>query len=148
MLLHRIDLQPSSVVRDACQQSDVVSQVVQATLDLYRRKGFVPPWTGYLAEQDGCIVGTCGFTGPPADGEAEIAYFTFPSNEGKGIARQMAESLMREARQFSIAETFIAHTLPEKGPSATILERLGFECLGVIEHPEDGAIWKWQKNRI
>lgn len=148
MLLHRIDLQPSPCVRDASAQFEVVAQVVQANLDLYERKGFTPPWTGYLAEEEARIVGTCGFAGPPVDGEAEIAYFTFPGNEGKGVAGRMAAALMREARQSAGTEVFIAHTLPAEGPSTAILKRLGFVCLGAIEHPEDGLIWKWREGGV
>ncbi|MBA4015705.1 MAG: hypothetical protein C0483_00810 [Pirellula sp.] len=143
-----IDPRPSPAVGEACEQLDVAAQTVQAALDLYARRGFIPPWICYLAEQEGRIVGSCGFAAPPSHGEAEIAYFTFPGNEGQGIARAMAVALMREARQTGAAETFIAHTLPEEGPSTSILKRLGFECLGVIEHPEDGAIWKWRERRI
>lgn len=124
-----------------------MAQTVAATLDLYQRRGFVLPWVCYLAEQEGRIVGTCGFAGPPVKGEAEIAYFTFPGNEGQGIARRMAVALMREARGATDTGVFIAHTLPQDGPSTSILKRLGFECLGVIQHPEDGAVWKWRQAR-
>src|SRR5262249_54582777 len=99
----------------------------------------------YLAELDAHIVGTCGFAAPPFNGEAEIAYFTFPGNEGKGIASQMAVALMEQARRGGKREVFIAHTLPEEGPSTSILRKLGFECLGIVEHPEDGSIWKWRQ---
>ena len=142
LYLHRIDPEPSSAVRSACAGLDVAAQAVQ---DLYRRRGFVPPWACYLAEKDARIVGTCGFAGPPIHGEAEIAYFTFPGNEGRGIARQMASALMRKARRTAITEVFIAHTLPQEGPSTAILRRLGFEHLGVVEHPEDGVVWKWRE---
>ena len=143
--LHRIDPQPSPAVRDACAGLGAAAQVVQATQDLYRRRGFVPPWACYLAEKDARIVGTCGFAGPPVHGEAENAYFTFPGNEGQGIARQMAAALMREARRTATAEVFIAHTLAQEGPSTAILRRLGFEHLGAVEHPEDGLVWKWRE---
>lgn len=145
--LHRIDPQPSGSVLGLCEQLEIAQQTVQATLDLYRRRGFVPPWVGYLAEENGCIVGSCGFAGPPVEGEAEIAYFTFPGNEGRGIASRMAAALMRGTRRTSVDEVFIAHTLPEEGASPTILKRLGFECLGVVNHPEDGAVWKWRERR-
>ncbi len=147
MRLHRIDPQLSPAVQDACKHLAVASEMVQANLDLYKRKGFVSPWTSYLAEKDGDIVGTCGFAGPPVNGEAEIAYFTFPGNEGKGIASEMAAALMREARKTATAEVFIAHTLPEEGASTMVLKRLGFECVGVIEHPEDGPVWKWREGK-
>lgn len=91
--LHRIDPQLSPAVREACEQTEVVSDTVQAT------------------------------------------------------ASQMAAALMREARRVDATKTFIAHTLPEEGPSTSILKRLGFECLGVIEHPEDGPVWKWRETR-
>jgi len=143
--LHRIDPQPSSIVRDACAEHEVIAQSIQATLELYVRKGFLPPWTCYLAQEGERVVGSCGFAGPPLNGEAEIAYITFPGNEGRGIARQMATALMREARLAAKSEVFIAHTLPEEGPSTSILRRLGFEFQTAIEHPQDGLIWKWRK---
>lgn len=147
MQLHRIDPEPSPAVRDASRQLDVVTRTVELTLDLYRRRGFVLPWVGYLAQEGERIVGSCGFAGPPLDGEAEIAYFTFPGNEGKGIASRMAAAVMQETRRTGATEVFIAHTLPEEGPSTSILKKLGFECLGVIEHPDDGPVWKWRERR-
>jgi [ribosomal protein S5]-alanine N-acetyltransferase len=59
----------------------------------YNSQGFTPPWTGYLAEQDGVIVGSCGFKGAPVNNRVEIAYFTFPEFEGRGLATQMARHL-------------------------------------------------------
>ena len=147
LTLHRIDPQPSPYVRDASEQLEVLVPVVQACLDLYKRKGFTPPWACYLAEMDARIVGTCGFAGPPVNGEAEIAYFTFPGNEGKGVARHMARTLMSEARRSEIPVVFIAHTLPAEGPSTSVLRKLGFVCLGVIQHPEDGPVWKWREDQ-
>ena len=131
----------------ATRGGEVVSQVVEMTLDLYRRKGFVPPWVGYLTEEDGRVVGGCGFAGPPTAGEAEIAYFTFPGNEGRGVATRMAAAMMAATRHTGCTEVFIAHTLPTEGPSRSILRKLGFTCLGVVAHPEDGPIWKWRETR-
>jgi [ribosomal protein S5]-alanine N-acetyltransferase len=145
MVLHRIDPQPTPVVIDACERLDVARQVVSAVLDLYARRGFVPPWACFLAQENGQIVGTCGFAGPPVAGEAEIAYFTFPGQEGRGVAGRMAATLIRLTRQVAAAETFIAHTMPQESASTEILRRLGFECLGTIEHLEDGPVWKWRE---
>lgn len=65
--MHLLRIEPTSslLVREAARNLEVVSQVVEMTLDLYRRKGFVPPWVGYLAEEDGRVVGGCGFAAPP-----------------------------------------------------------------------------------
>lgn len=127
--------------------AEVVQEVVKATVDLYGRRGFVPPFIGYLAEEGGRCVGGCGFAGPPANGEAEIAYFTFPGNEGRGVATRMAKALVALARADAVSGgiRFIAHTLPQEGPSATVLRRLGFVLLGPVEHPEDGTVWKWRE---
>jgi [ribosomal protein S5]-alanine N-acetyltransferase len=128
--------------------AEVVGQVVEATIALYERRGFVPPWTGYLAVEGNEIVGTCGFAGPPRAGEVEIAYFTLPGNEGKGIAKRMAGSLleMTKAEASRQGVQFIAHTLPENGPSTSILRSLRFKLEGEIQHPEDGSVWKWRQS--
>ena len=116
---------------DAPVQSakEVVRQVVDATVALYERRGYVPPWTGYLAVQGDEIVGGCGFAGPPHAGEVEMAYFTFPGNEGKGIAKRMAGQLLEMTRSAALREgvQLIAHTLPENGPSSSILKSLRFK---------------------
>ncbi len=124
----------------------VLTDVIAATTALYGRKGFSPPWIGYVALEADQVVGTCGFAAPADQGEAEIAYFTFPGAEGKGVATRMATALMSLAQERAQSQgiCFIAHTLPEKGASASILAKLGFAFLGVTVHPEDGEVWKWK----
>lgn len=56
--------------------AEVVKEVIESTVALYGRRGYQPPWIGYLAVEADEIVGTCGFAGPPNAGETEIAYFT------------------------------------------------------------------------
>ena len=126
---------------------EVVNQVIEATVALYERRGFVPPWTGYLALEGQEIVGTCGFAGPPHDGEVEIAYFTLPGHEGQGIAKRMARSLLSLTGPTAVLQQvqYMAHTLPEDGPSTSILKSLGFEWAGELQHPEDGRVWKWRQ---
>ena len=53
--------------------------------------GGVPdmPWAGYLAEENGSLVGTCAFKAPPDSRGVEIAYFTFPQFEGRGVATKL-----------------------------------------------------------
>jgi hypothetical protein len=140
MKLHGIDPDPSQMVRNACPQTEVAEQIVEATLELYKRKGFIPPWTGYLAEKDRQIVGICGFCGLPQNGEAELAYFTFPGNENKGIATQMAAALILESRRTASGEIFISHTDTRGRAIDYDSQKPGFECLGIIEHPDDGSI--------
>lgn len=103
-------------------------------------------WGGYLAlEEPGVrLVGTCAFTGPPgADGAVEIAYFTFPGNEGRGIATEMARDLLALASSAPSVRRVIAHTLLEPGPSSRILEKLGFEPNGEADDSDAGRVRRW-----
>lgn len=119
-------------------------EAVEATVALYRRVGFRPPWIGYLATTDGGVVGTCGFAAPPHQGDVEIAYYTFPDHEGRGIATAMAAELIAIARRQSSPVRLIAHTLVERNASHRVLEKLGFTAAGPVEHPEDGTVLLWR----
>jgi len=145
--MHLVPIEHDGIVAIAAEDpSNSVASVVEQVTALYGRRGFEPPWICYLAEEEGTWVGSCGFAGPPADGEAEIAYYTFPGREGQGIGTRIAAALI--ALSASAASLrglrFIAHTLPQEGASTRILRRLGFELLGPIDHPEDGTVWKWR----
>lgn len=122
----------------------VAAEIVEVTIQLYRAVGYEPPWIGYLAIEDGICVGTCGFKSPPQSNRVEIAYFTFPEHESRGVATRMASELIRLAKRTKPAVTVTAQTLPEKNASTSILQKLGFRLVGSIEHPEDGLVWEWQ----
>lgn len=121
-------------------------EVLEATVRLYGRRGFQPPWIGYVAIERHKVVGSCGFAAAPDRSEAEIAYFTFPGNEARGVATRMATALMNCARDQARTGgvRFIAHTLPANSPSTTVLRKLGFTLMGTVVHPEDGEVWKWR----
>jgi RimJ/RimL family protein N-acetyltransferase len=126
----------------------VVRQVAEATLVLQERTGAREPWVGYLARRgaDGAVVGTCAFTGQPsgAEGCVEIAYFTFPGHEGRGLATAMARALVRIARDAAGVGEVVAHTLPgEEGASARVLRRLGFRVAAPVRDAEHGEVWRW-----
>ncbi len=122
----------------------VAAEVVEATTQLYRAVGYEPPWIGYLAIENGICVGTCGFKSPPQDNRVEIAYFTFPGNESRGVARRMASELIRLALDKMPAVIVAAQTLPEESASTSVLKKLLFRLVGTVEHPEDGLVWEWQ----
>ncbi len=121
----------------------IATSVIGATVQLYARCGYVEPWVGYLAAEEENCVGACGFTSPPAGGVVEIAYFTFPDFERRGIATRMAQRLISIARECDPSVKIIAHTLTEENASNHILKKLGFAFAGTIDHPEDGKIWEW-----
>jgi RimJ/RimL family protein N-acetyltransferase len=73
----------------------------------------------------------------------EIAYFTFPGNEGQGMAISMANQLIELAMRADPTVQIFAHTLPELNASTRVLEKLGFKKTNEIAHPEDGRVWEW-----
>ncbi len=124
---------------------EVATTVVAATVQMYARQGYVEPWVGYLAIEGGKCAGGCGFISPPAEDVVEIAYFTFPDFERRGIATRMVQRLIAIAQECDPSVRIIAHTLTEENASNHILKKLGFAFTGTIDHPEDGKIWEWSK---
>ena len=122
----------------------IAAQVIEATTGLYRMVGYEPPWIGYLALENGTCAGTCGFKSPPQNNRVEIAYFTFPGHESRGVATRMATELIRLALNESPDLIVAAQTLPEENASTSILKKLRFHLVGTVEHPEDGLVWEWQ----
>ena len=128
------------------EQEATARDAVTQTLSLVARLPRAPRWGGYLAadEETGRVIGTCGFKhGPEESGRVEIAYFTFPGNEGKGYATAMATELLHMALGSHEVREVIAHTLPGPNASTRILEKIGLRCTGPVEHSEDGTIWRW-----
>ena len=123
-------------------------EVCQAMAALYQTSGFSPPWIGYLGWKEGVVVGTCAFKSAPRGGEVEIAYFTFPEHEGRGIATEMARSLVAMAHEADPKLAVTAQTLPEENASTAILRKLDFELLGTVRHPEDGPVWQWRLDAV
>lgn len=132
------------VVSQRIQSSDFLKELCNQTISMYPNGSPILPWIGYLAEEQGVFVGTCAFKTPPVSNEVEIAYFTFPENEGRGVATSMAQSLVDIAAKNGV-ERIKAQTLPEKNASTRILEKLGFRFSGQVMHPEDGEVWEWVK---
>lgn len=122
------------------QAADVCAQ----TVALYRSIGFNPPWVGYLAMHGLQLVGTCAFASAPNDDRVEIAYFTFPEFEGRGIATSMATKLIEIAQASDDHPMVFAQTLPVVNASNSILKKLGFKFAGEVSHPEEGIVWEWQ----
>lgn len=83
----------------------------------------------------------------PRDGRVEIAYFTFPASQARGVATAMAAALVGIARRHDPSISVAAQTLPERNASHRILEKLGFRHIDTIEHPEDGVVWEWRLDR-
>lgn len=98
-----------------------------------------------LADGD-TVVGKGGFKGPPtADGVVEIAYGVIPDYQGKGYATEAAEALTAYAFNSGKVRVVRAHTLPESNASARVLTKCGFRRIGEVIDPDDGLVWRWEK---
>ena len=133
-------------------ETDLLRGVAEQTLALFQRTGVTThPWSGFLAVDRArdTIVGTSGFKAPPdAEGVVEIAYFTFPGFEGLGIASAMAARLVERAGDAPGVRRLRAHTLPERNASTRILEKVGFRLIGEVIDPEDGKVWRLERDAV
>jgi uncharacterized protein (DUF924 family) len=130
-------------------QADRVAAVCEQTLGLLASAGAPPQRGGFLAVDTRTrqVVGSCAFKGAPDEtGVVEIAYFTFPDFEGGGVARAMAAALLRRTAASSGVRRVRAHTLPEENASTRLLRRHGFAHLGTVVDPEDGPVWRWERD--
>lgn len=123
--------------------------LVQQSYDFYKKVSARPPWIGYLtvSEKHNSVRGCCGFKGNPGkDRTVEIAYFTFPDFEGKGFATGSAQALVEMARASDEVDRVLAHTLPQKNSSGSVLKKSGFDYVGEVTDPEDGLVWRWEQD--
>ena len=108
----------------------------------------VDPWLhgfSLIHRATGETVGMCGFKGPPTDGMVEIAYAIEPEYQGQGFATQAAAVLFAYASGQAEVCIVRAHTLPERNASTRVLTKCGFEKVGEVVDPEDGPVWRWEK---
>ena len=92
------------------------------------------------------VVGKAGFKGPPGeDGIVEIAYGVDKEHQGKGYATEAAQALVAFAFASGLVRVVRAHTLPESNASMRVLFKCGFRHVGEVNDPEDGLVWRWEK---
>jgi len=125
----------------------LLAQIGKGTVSFLDRIGASAPWTSYLAvsRRDGTMLGTCSFKSHPVDGIVEIAYFTFPPFEGRGVGTAMAAGLVKIALESGAVARVRAHTLPGPNGSTRILQKNGFHRVGELIDPDDGLVWRWER---
>ena len=93
------------------------------------------------------VIGSCGFKGPPtADGVVKIAYGIAPDYQGNGYATEAAQALVSYAFSNSKVRIVRAHTRPEPNASTRVLTKCGFRRVGDVMDPDDGLVWRWEKD--
>jgi RimJ/RimL family protein N-acetyltransferase len=104
-----------------------------------------PDWFGHLVIEGDSqqMAGICSLKGPPVEGKVELACFTFPGFEGRGIGTAMARFVLDRARLLQDVRWITAHSAPAHNASTRILEKIGMRF--VCEELEEGApVWLWQ----
>lgn len=139
-----IAITPALAATPPIAGSDFLRALCEASLAMYPAGTARPPWIGYLAEEAGSYVGACAFKAPPDVDGVEIAYYTFPENEGQGVATRMLEALLAVASAHGVGPVR-AHTLAAPGASPRVLEKLGFRRTGSAQHADEGEIWIWKR---
>jgi ribosomal-protein-alanine N-acetyltransferase len=132
------------------ENRQLISDVIEQTINLMREKPRAMPWVGYLAVEaaTGEVRGSCAFVdGPNSSGAIEIAYYTFPQFEGQGNAVAMASNLLRIALASPEVTRIIAYTLPERNAATRVLEKSGFAFVGDIHDAEHDHVWLWHIDR-
>ena len=108
------------------------------------------PWRhGFwvIENASGEIIGGAGFKGAPdGEGVVEIAYGIVPSRESRGYATEAARALIHFAANEPRVRTIRAHTRPEPNASTRVLTKCGFVHIGQTVDPEDGPVWRWERN--
>jgi RimJ/RimL family protein N-acetyltransferase len=131
-------------LRDFFVSADVSPEWVA----ILRASSAPDPWRhGYAVVESrlDLVIGTGGFKGPPdADGTVEIAYGIVPAFEGRGYATEVARALAAHAWADHRVRRVWAHTLPDANASTRVLEKNGFRCLGEVNDPADGRVWRWE----
>lgn len=124
-------------------KNPLCQETVQMTTDFYKKVGFVEPWIGYYAEENGDIVGSAGFKGKPINGTIEIAYGTFQNYRRQGIETKFCKHLVELSLKTDSSIKITARTLPEENFSTRILKANNFIYIGTVNDPEDGQVWEW-----
>jgi len=109
------------------------------------------PWLHGFAVVDResrSVVGGLGFKGPPNDqAEVEIAYGVVASFQNRGYATEATEAGVEFAFRHEAVMRVIAHTKTENAASTRVLEKCGFAKIGDVIDPEDGLVWRWERQR-
>lgn len=102
-------------------------------------------WRPALFFDDGVLVGTGGWKGPPEDGVAEMGYAVAPARQGRGIATAVVQRLIEQPRREGV-RAVIAHTLAEENASTKVLARCGFTRIAEMTDRDDRPISQWKLN--
>ena len=129
----------------------VSDEVSPAWLTRLRAAAAADPWVHGFAvvhRESRSVIGNVGFKGPPdEEGMVEIAYGIVPAFQGRGYATEASGAAVAFAFGNGRVRLVRAHTLPTPNASTRVLEKCEFEHTGEVVDPEDGLVWRWERNK-
>ncbi|HEV3187004.1 MAG TPA: GNAT family N-acetyltransferase [Acidimicrobiales bacterium] len=99
-----------------------------------------------VRENDGTVIGQCGFHGPPeVVGRAEIGYTIFPDYRDHGYATEAVTGLTDLARKNGSSVIF-ASVAADNAPSIRVVEKAGFLRTGAQMNNNGDQEYVFEKN--
>lgn len=101
----------------------------------------------YIAEKDGCVVGTYILKPNqlgPGSHVANAAFMVASDAQGSGVGRRMAEHCLSEARRMGFRAMQFNFVISTNTPATHLWEQVGFKIVGTLpgafHHPEKGYV--------
>jgi [ribosomal protein S5]-alanine N-acetyltransferase len=106
-------------------------------------------WTYlFIHVNDRVLVGVGGYQGTADEvGMVEIGYAIIPEYRGRGLATEAAQGLIDHAFAQAHINYVDAHTLAEQNASASVLENVGMQHVGIAHDPDVGDVWHWSVSK-
>ena len=95
---------------------------------------------------DGLVVGEIGGA-LVEESTIEIGYAVVDSQQGQGHATGAVSAIVDIARKVASASRIIAHTPLDRPASGRVVEKAGFQRLGVVEDEHEGevlSVYEWE----
>jgi ribosomal protein S18 acetylase RimI-like enzyme len=101
----------------------------------------------YIAEKDGCVVGTYILKPNqlgPGSHVANAAFMVASDAQGSGVGRRMAEHCLSAARRMGFRAMQFNFVISTNTPATHLWEQVGFKIVGTLpgafHHPEKGYV--------
>ena len=98
-------------------------------IDMYESSGFSP--FAVVLKDSGELIGVCGFNPPNNGCDAELMYHLKKTHWGKGYATEAASACVAYALNHPKIKILGASVDPRNAASMRVLEKLGFDYVGL-----------------
>jgi ribosomal-protein-alanine N-acetyltransferase len=95
-------------------------------------------WYALTSDAEGhcdSLVAAGGYFGPPSQGSVEIGFSVIPEARSRGYATEVAQALIARAFEQPGVQVVNARTADSNLPSARVLLKCGFHCVGPGTEP-------------